>query len=141
MGQFGLPIDPLHDFDQAFREQRNIEHIGAVLLLVRGEQIEKQRPHASLVEGLGHRHVARAETARAAAVRENHQCGGGCWDPEIAGQLKAADNYLAVYVLARVVCGDNWRRHGRTFLEIRVNMAGSAARRFDRNQLQRVEMH
>ena len=37
----GLPLDPVHCFDKTGREQGNIEHIGAIALFIRGQQVEQ----------------------------------------------------------------------------------------------------
>ena len=68
----GLAGQPAGDVDQPARQQLDVEDVGAVAFLVRGEQVEQQRGEPGPVQHLGHVAVAGAVAAAAAAVGENH---------------------------------------------------------------------
>ena len=54
-------------------QQLDVEHVGAVALLARGEQVEQQRRQPGMLQHTGHVPVARAVPAAAAAVHEHDQ--------------------------------------------------------------------
>ena len=56
-----LAIKPLHNLDETIGKQGDIEDIGPVGLFSWGQQVEQQGSEASVVQGLGDRHIARAK--------------------------------------------------------------------------------
>ena len=67
-------------------EQIDVEHVGAVRLLVHAEQVEEEGREAVLVESGGDLAVALAQPAGAAAVGEDDQAPGVRGDGEVAGK-------------------------------------------------------
>ena len=55
-----LLIKPLHNLDETIRKQGNIEDIGPVGLFCWRQQVEQQGSETPVVQGLGDRHIARA---------------------------------------------------------------------------------
>jgi len=68
----GLGAQPTGDLGQAAGEQADVEYVGPVEFLLRGEQVEQERAQASFVQNAGDVTVARAVPAAAAAVGEYH---------------------------------------------------------------------
>ena len=63
---------PVGGRTQAVREQADIEHVGAILRLCIGEQIEQQRAEAGFLQSAGYELVPRTLPPTAAAVRKQH---------------------------------------------------------------------
>ena len=89
--QFGdvrLAAEIERGLDHAFRKQRDIEDIAAVVGLVRRQQVEQQRGEAVGVERVRDGEVARAEPARSAAVGEEHEAARVRRQGEIADEVE-----------------------------------------------------
>lgn len=72
-GRLGLLARPTGCGHESRAEQADVEHVGAILLLVDGEQVEQQGCEAIAAEDGGDLTVATAEAAGATAVSEDHQ--------------------------------------------------------------------
>ena len=63
LGNRRLAIDPMDSVGKPVRQQRDVEHVGAVGFLRRSQQIEQHRRDAPIVQRAGDDRVARAQTA------------------------------------------------------------------------------
>jgi len=76
LGRARLGAQPSGDLGQALAQQADIEHVGPVDFLLGGEQVEKERGQAGIVQDAGDIPVAGAVPAAAAAVGEDHDPSG-----------------------------------------------------------------
>src|SRR5205807_7047166 len=83
-----LSSEPVRGADEAVGEQLDIKskmrRAGIDQFFVMRKQIDEQRPQAALAQSLGDVAIARAETAAAAAVCEQHQAGRAARHDQIA---------------------------------------------------------
>jgi hypothetical protein len=81
----GMVAKPASRRRQPPAQKRDVEHVGAVELLLGGEQVEQQRRESVVVELLGDLAVAGAQAARSAAVGERDDSARVLGDRQNAG--------------------------------------------------------
>ena len=72
-GRVGLQLRPGGGFAEAAGEQLDVEHVGAVALFMRRQQVEQQGRDAGLAQRLGDMLIAWTQAPAAAAVGEDHE--------------------------------------------------------------------
>jgi len=85
-------LRPARGGDQALGQQRDVEHIRPVELLVECQEVEQQRRQPAFVERRRDLPVAGTVTARAAAVSEHDQPLRRFWHLEVAEDLCATSH-------------------------------------------------
>ena len=72
-GRVGLQLRPGGGFAEAAGEQLDVEHVGAVALFMRRQQVEQQGRDAGLAQRLGDMLIAWTQAPAAAAVGKDHE--------------------------------------------------------------------
>jgi hypothetical protein len=101
-----LGAEPGGGIDEAAGQEVDVEHVGPVVLLAGGEQVEQQGAEARLVQDVGDVAVAGAVAAAAAAVREHDHPGGVLGQGEVPAEVDRPSVHVDLCVAdRRVVTG------------------------------------
>ena len=101
----GLAGQPAGDVGQPASQQLDVEDVGAVAFLGRGEQVEQQGGEPGLVQDLGDIPVAGAVPAASAAVREHHDAPRVLGNGQVPGHLDQPDGHPDFLIAQRRVGG------------------------------------
>jgi hypothetical protein len=91
-----IAIEPTDCVNKSFRKQRNVKDVCTILLLLRSQEIEQKGRKSMRVERLCHRHVARTETTRPAAVCKHDNGMRPPRNSQCASQPDGRDAHVAI---------------------------------------------
>jgi hypothetical protein len=80
--------------NQTPAKKLDVENVPPVVLLFGHQKIEQQSCNPSIVEGFRDPDIPWAQSAGAAAMRENDQCSGSIRTSQRAGQAKRRDRHF-----------------------------------------------